>query len=446
MKSKYLNLIILSFFIILIPNWAVSIIDTPSLVIANKNTPDIDYANMLMDEIYLKRKIHILDNNTVNISERSVYNIPIVNSSSFSIDKGTEKISIKYNIENNKINYKRISYISQLNNDNEITLLGKKYNILKRENNKIILYNTLNNISTTNGSFRYNNYIINLTIISLDRNTLFVDIYDKNNNLIKHNIELNKGEMRYLDDLGMGILFENETRFFKKSRYYFKVGNIITLKDREDFLLNNSFKVDLSNDAIELIYKHPEDLNNSFNIFNFYIKVINGSNGPEFFKIEHIKNYTVYGKDIDNLLNIGDNTFLVKRDNGKISIFKDGKEFKDTLKEYNTPNNILLNSENILHTNNNIILVGGPVSNKLTENISKYLKVPITNDFPGKNMGVIQVIKNPYNPNYKIMVIAGSDRNGTKACILSIINGQYNGEDTLYVRLNGNNFEVIKNN
>lgn len=439
-----MNLIILSFFILLIPNWATSITDTSSLIIADKNTPDINYANMLMDDIYLKRKIHVLDNNTVNILEKSIYKIPIVKSDNFSIDRGTEKISIKYSMENNKVNYNRIVYLTKLNNNSEIILLGKKYNILERKNNKITLYNTLNNISTTNGSFRYKNYTINLTIMSIDGNTLFVNIYDENNNLIKYGIQLNRGEMCYLDDLGIGLLFENETQLLKKSRFYFKVGDIITLKDGGDFLLNNSFKVDLSNDTIKLIYKHPENLNNYFTIFGFNIKVINGFNMSKFFEIEYIKNYFIYGTDIDNLLDIGDNTFLIKKDNGKISIFKDGKEFEDIFKEYYTPNSVLLDSENILNTSNNIILIGGPVSNKLTKNISKYLKVPITNDFPGRNMGVIQVIKNPYNPDYKIMVIAGSDRNGTKACVLSVINGQYNGEDVLYVKLNGDNFEVIR--
>ena len=84
------------------------------------------------------------------------------------------------------------------------------------------------------------------------------------------------------------------------------------------------------------------------------------------------------------------------------------------------------------------MLIGGPVSNNITKKINDKLTVPITNENPGKNTGIIQKIKNPYNPNYYIYVLAGSDRYGTKACVLALLNGLYNDENIMTVKLENN--------
>jgi predicted transglutaminase-like protease len=60
------------------------------------------------------------------------------------------------------------------------------------------------------------------------------------------------------------------------------------------------------------------------------------------------------------------------------------------------------------------ILVGGPVANPLTKKYAWAFKVKITNDNPGKNKGVIQ--KQLIN-GHTVILLAGSDRYGTKAVV-----------------------------
>ena len=60
------------------------------------------------------------------------------------------------------------------------------------------------------------------------------------------------------------------------------------------------------------------------------------------------------------------------------------------------------------------ILVGGPVANPLVKKYAWTFKVKITNDYPGENKGVIQ--KQIIN-GHTVILLAGSDRWGTKALV-----------------------------
>ena len=60
------------------------------------------------------------------------------------------------------------------------------------------------------------------------------------------------------------------------------------------------------------------------------------------------------------------------------------------------------------------ILIGGPVANPLTKKYAWTFKVKITNDYPGENRGVIQ--KQLIN-GHMVILLAGSDRYGTKATV-----------------------------
>jgi hypothetical protein len=60
------------------------------------------------------------------------------------------------------------------------------------------------------------------------------------------------------------------------------------------------------------------------------------------------------------------------------------------------------------------ILIGGPVANPLTKKYTWAFKVKITNDYPGANKGVIQ--KQIIN-GHTVILLAGSDRWGTKASV-----------------------------
>ncbi|HIP84642.1 MAG TPA: hypothetical protein EYH15_04055 [Methanothermococcus okinawensis] len=45
----------------------------------------------------------------------------------------------------------------------------------------------------------------------------------------------------------------------------------------------------------------------------------------------------------------------------------------------------------------------------------------------------MQTIENPYNPGCSILIVAGSDRWGTKACIMALLDGIYRENNITYV-------------
>jgi len=61
-----------------------------------------------------------------------------------------------------------------------------------------------------------------------------------------------------------------------------------------------------------------------------------------------------------------------------------------------------------------IILVGGPLANSWVKKYS--FSVEVTTSYPGKYKGVIETINNPYGEG-KVILLAGSDRWGTKAAV-----------------------------
>jgi DNA-binding transcriptional ArsR family regulator len=90
---------------------------------------------------------------------------------------------------------------------------------------------------------------------------------------------------------------------------------------------------------------------------------------------------------------------------------------------------------------NSLILVGGPGTNLLTQEINDYLPIKfimhpseqgylfggLTSEKTGRNYtsdsaGLIAKITNPWNKNKHIIVIAGNKAVGTKACVLALTN------------------------
>jgi len=82
----------------------------------------------------------------------------------------------------------------------------------------------------------------------------------------------------------------------------------------------------------------------------------------------------------------------------------------------------------------NLILIGGPVVNKITDKIND--KLPIRFDpkfkrnihssltkqvYLGDNCGLILKIKNPFNPDKSVIVIAGKRFSGTKSAVVSFL-------------------------
>ena len=89
--------------------------------------------------------------------------------------------------------------------------------------------------------------------------------------------------------------------------------------------------------------------------------------------------------------------------------------------------------------NNNLILVGGPGTNLITEEINDYLPIGFNmmpteqgflfgglvcqktgNVYTGDAMGLIARINNPWNNQKRIIVLAGNKAVGTKACVLAL--------------------------
>ncbi|MBM7408839.1 hypothetical protein [Methanococcus maripaludis] len=70
----------------------------------------------------------------------------------------------------------------------------------------------------------------------------------------------------------------------------------------------------------------------------------------------------------------------------------------------------------------NAVIVGGPNANGFAREYNNQFEMPISNDYPGENRGVIQVLKVQDNTgkivqSYTIVYIAGSDRRGTQAAL-----------------------------
>jgi len=67
--------------------------------------------------------------------------------------------------------------------------------------------------------------------------------------------------------------------------------------------------------------------------------------------------------------------------------------------------------------NFNLIVIGTPCTNSVLREI--YETTPdatkVTNEWPGENKGILEILKNPWNSNKALLIIAGSDEWGVKA-------------------------------
>jgi hypothetical protein len=111
---------------------------------------------------------------------------------------------------------------------------------------------------------------------------------------------------------------------------------------------------------------------------------------------------------------------------------------------------------------NNLILVGGPGTNLLTQEVNDYLPIKFIMQSTGQGFllgglcstktkqvytsdvsGVVAKIVNPWDKSKRIIVLAGNKAVGTKACVLAITNfwkktlEKYKGEDTFAVAIHG---------
>jgi S-layer protein (TIGR01564 family) len=111
---------------------------------------------------------------------------------------------------------------------------------------------------------------------------------------------------------------------------------------------------------------------------------------------------------------------------------------------------------------NNLILVGGPGTNLLTQEINQYLPVQFNMQSSDQGFllggmvsqktsrvytadvaGLIAKIVNPWDNTKRIIIVAGNKAVGTKACVLALTNfwkktlQEYHGEDTFATVIQG---------
>ncbi|HLC61313.1 MAG TPA: S-layer protein [Candidatus Nanoarchaeia archaeon] len=82
---------------------------------------------------------------------------------------------------------------------------------------------------------------------------------------------------------------------------------------------------------------------------------------------------------------------------------------------------------------NNLILIGGPVVNKIVDKVNAKLPIrfeegnirsTVSNEtYPQDECGIIVKAKNPFNPDKSILVVAGKRFSGTRAAIIAFLKG-----------------------
>ncbi|AHL23410.1 S-layer protein [Thermococcus nautili] len=116
--------------------------------------------------------------------------------------------------------------------------------------------------------------------------------------------------------------------------------------------------------------------------------------------------------DSDGIINIDENSWRAT------IVYGDGRvdsEYAEALKRQSVDNNLLTDKDEIPDNLFPLILVGGPLANNLTKfYLENYFNLNITNDYPGRGKGIIAV-KNINGRN--VVILAGSDRWGTKAAV-----------------------------
>ncbi|MBP2144466.1 parallel beta-helix repeat protein [Methanococcus voltae] len=95
------------------------------------------------------------------------------------------------------------------------------------------------------------------------------------------------------------------------------------------------------------------------------------------------------------------------------------------------------------------IIVGGPIANRIANQYNDRFSIPVTNDNPGENRGIIQVISIPSGSstviqNYKLIYIAGSDRLGTEAALKYFETLTELPEEPIIVEWTADGFRVVE--
>jgi len=214
----------------------------------------------------------------------------------------------------------------------------------------------------------------------------------------------------------------NEQSVYYHIKKLLKSG-IINIVEEQNIRGASAKKVLLSNNGITILFKEPKEealkiyhLSNKFPLFF-----------KEFCKDDSFNGYIVVGSPEPH------GPFRsVARDGhyaAELSFFL-GK-CSNNLKNFIIRLDTDIKAERLY--NENLILVGGPITNIITSEINEYLPVKFAepnywsglidqdgNEYKGETDALISKIKNPYDPEKCIIIIAGIRHLGTKSAIIGL--------------------------
>ena len=123
-----------------------------------------------------------------------------------------------------------------------------------------------------------------------------------------------------------------------------------------------------------------------------------------------LKDYPeLFSKDV--IIVLGENATEVERESVVL--------IKENLKRLTGDNPIIKNDTELLELDkrtHNLILVGTPNTNYRLRELYKLVDgTRVTNEYPGENKGILEILRNLWNSDKALLIVAGSDEWGVKA-------------------------------
>ena len=116
----------------------------------------------------------------------------------------------------------------------------------------------------------------------------------------------------------------------------------------------------------------------------------------------------LFGKDV--IIVIGESATEVEEESADL--------IKENLKELTGNEPIIKNDTELLGLDkraHNLILVGTPTTNHVLQEVYKLTDVTkVTNEYPGENKGILEILRNPWNSDKALLIVAGSNEWGVK--------------------------------
>ncbi|MBP2172159.1 S-layer protein [Methanococcus voltae] len=415
------------------------------LIVVNKDKVDADYANMLLDSYYSKRELSVTDDKKLKVLETLIYFVPAIDE--FELTDNTERLEVSFKREGSNVIYKDVEYKETLESDDigdEVSFMGSSYTVLESDRDKIVLGNLIEDTSCSD-SFTVDD--ITVKLLAFSKGELMVDVLRNGKRV--DNFKLFQDDVRKVKGEEIALKYDDLLEADDKKVFFFNVYRSYEFVKGDDLEGYDDVRVDIDGKTIELEHRNADELPKNFNFLNYNIELADvGSNTSEtFFKIVKNADYTI---DLEEgSRSFGNNVFAVKIENDKeddwddqIFLYKNNK-LQEKVVDFQGSVNII-DQDELLMSSADLILVGGPVANQATAKIQNGLIFKVSNENPGENKGIIQKVTNPFNKNSEILVLAGSDKLGTKACVLAMKKGLYNGESTMTVEyVNDNTVKVL---